>query len=80
MTYENSEAIRASVHQFINERKYLVNVTPKTIIWYGCGFKAFEGALESLTAATQRASELRDRGVSSITVNSYLRCANAFWK
>jgi hypothetical protein len=27
--------------QFIQERKYLLAVTPKTVIWYGCGFKAF---------------------------------------
>src|ERR1017187_6665313 len=80
MSYDVSEPIRASVQQFISERKYLLNVTPKTIIWYGCGFKAFEGALESLDAAKRRVGELRERGVSSITVNSYLRCINAFWK
>jgi site-specific recombinase XerD len=79
MTYENSEPIRALVQQFINERKYLLNVTPKTIIWHGCGFKAFAGALDSLEAAKQRVGELRERNVSSITVNSYLRCINAFW-
>ena len=79
MLYENSEPIRASVQQFISERKYLFNVTPKTIIWYGCGFKAFEGALETLESAKPRVVELRERGVSSITVNSYLPCINAFW-
>jgi hypothetical protein len=47
MTYENSEPIRALVQQFIQQRKYLLGVTPKTIIWYGCGLKAFEGAMES---------------------------------
>jgi integrase/recombinase XerD len=80
MSYEVSEATRASVQQFISERKYLLNVTPKTIIWYGCGFKAFEGALDSLEAAKGRIVALRDRSVSAITVNSYLRCINAFWK
>jgi integrase/recombinase XerD len=80
MTYESSETIRASVQQFISERKYLLNLTPKTIIWYGCGFKAFAGALETLEAAKQRIGELRERSVSAITVNSYLRCINAFWK
>jgi integrase/recombinase XerD len=80
MSYDVSEPIRASVQQFISERKYLLNVTPKTIIWYGCGFKAFEGALDSLEAAKGRIVALRDRSVSAITVNSYLRCINAFWK
>src|ERR1035441_8199334 len=80
MTYDVSEPTIALVHQFISERKYLLNVTPKTIIWYDCGFKAFDGALDSLDAAKRRVGELRERGVSSITVNSYLRCINAFWK
>jgi integrase/recombinase XerD len=79
MTCSNSEAIRALVQQFISERKYLLNVTPKTIIWYCCGFKAF-AAVDSLEAAKRRVGELRERGISSITVNSYLRCINAFWK
>jgi hypothetical protein len=35
---------------FIRERQYLKAVSPKTIIWYGCSFKAFEGALESKEA------------------------------
>src|ERR1017187_9984864 len=80
MTCSNSETIRALVQQFIGERKYLLNVTPKTIIWYGCGFKAFEGALDSLEAAKLRVAELQEGKISSITVNSYLRCINAFWK
>ena len=80
MSYEVSEATRALVQQFISERKYLLNVTPQTIIWYGCSFKAFEGAVDSVDAAKRRIAELRERGVSAITVNSYLRCINAFWK
>ncbi len=80
MTCSNSEPIRALVQQFISERKYLLNVTPKTIIWYGCGFKASAGAVDPLEAAKRRVGELRERGISSITVNSYLRCINAFWK
>jgi predicted ATPase len=35
---------------FIRERRYLKAVSPKTIIWYGCSFKAFERALESKEA------------------------------
>jgi integrase/recombinase XerD len=65
--------------EFIRERQYLKAVSPKTIIWYGCSFKAFEGALESKEAVRQRIVELRQRNVSPITVNSYLRCINAYF-
>ena len=37
------------------------------------------GALETLESAKPRVVELREGGVSSITVNSYLRCIDAFW-
>jgi len=65
---------------FIRERRYLKTVSPKTIIWYGCSFKAFEGALESKEAARQRIVELRQRNVSPITINSCLRCINAYFR
>jgi integrase/recombinase XerD len=64
---------------FIRERRYLKAVSPKTIIWYGCSFKAFERALESKEAVRQRIVELRQRNVSPITINSYLRCINAYF-
>jgi site-specific recombinase XerD len=80
MTYENDEAIRATVSQFIQERKYLKNVTPKTLAWYGHSFKAFEGALDSLENVKSRITALRDRGVRAVSVNTYLRCVNAYFK
>jgi site-specific recombinase XerD len=65
--------------QFIQERKYLLAVTPKTVIWYGCGFKAFEGALDSKETVNRRIVELSERGVKPITINSYLRTVNAYF-
>jgi hypothetical protein len=53
-------------------------VSPKTLIWYQCSFKAFDGATSSKEAINRRIVELRERGVSPITINSYLRCINAF--
>jgi integrase/recombinase XerD len=64
---------------FIRERQYLKAVSPKTIIWYGCSFKALHGALESKESVRQRIVELRQRSVSPITINSYLRCINAYF-
>ena len=33
--------------QFIQERTYFKNVTPKTIAWYRQSFHAFEGAMDT---------------------------------
>ena len=66
------------VEQFVQGRKYLKAVSPKTLIWYQCSFKAFDGATSSKGAINRRIVELRERGVSPITINSYLRCINAY--
>jgi len=66
------------VEQFIQGRKYLKAVSPKTLIWYQCSFRAFHGAIDSKEAINRRIIELRDRGISPITINSYLRCVNAY--
>jgi hypothetical protein len=61
---------------FIRERQYLKAVTSKTLIWYKSSFKAFENALDSKQAVMQRIADLRERGVSPVSINSYLRCAS----
>ncbi len=66
------------VDQFITERRYLKNVSPKTIIWYEHSFKAFKDALDSRASLVSRVTELRQRGVSATSVNTYLRCINAY--
>jgi site-specific recombinase XerD len=68
------------VEQFVQGRKYLKAVSPKTLIWYQCSFKAFDGATSSKEAINRRIVELRERGVSPITINSYLRCINAYFR
>ncbi len=52
------------VEQFIQGRKYLKAVSPKTLIWYQCSFKAFHGATSSKEAINRRIVELRERGAS----------------
>jgi len=79
MTYEKSSNFRGTA-EFIHERRYLQNVTTKTIDWYGQSFRAFEGCLDSLEALKTRITEMRMRGVSATSVNTYLRCIGAFWK
>jgi site-specific recombinase XerD len=64
--------------QFITERRYLKNVSQKTIAWYQHSFKAFQGALDSRSSILGRVAALRERNVSAISVNTYLRCINAY--
>ena len=78
ITCESKAANRGTVSEFIQERRYLKNVTPKTLAWYQDSFKAFNGALESEPDIKRRIVELRSRGVSAISVNSWLRCINAY--
>ncbi len=65
--------------QFLQERKYLQNVSPKTLYTYGCAFKAF-GPVNTRQTIMERITELRQRGLSAISVNCYLRHMRAFWK
>jgi site-specific recombinase XerD len=65
--------------EFMRERQYLKAVSPQTLAWYTCSFKAFENALDSKAAVVQRIVELRERGLSSISINTYLRCINAYF-
>ena len=66
--------------QFTLERKYLKNVTLQTLTWYGNSFKAFEGALSSKASVNTRIAELRERGLNPISINTYLRCINAYFR
>jgi site-specific recombinase XerD len=69
-----------TVERFIQERIYLKNVTPKTIEYYRDSFHAFDGAMESKATVGERITILRNRGLSPISVNSYLRAVNAFFR
>ena len=77
--------------QFLRERTYLKNVSPKTRVWYESAWKAFLLTQEpgfahsdvhpacftrSHLAAYIVAS--RDRGLRIVTVNTWLRAMNAF--
>lgn len=69
---------RGTASEFITERRYLKNVTSKTLAWYEQSFKTFDSALESEATIKQRIVELRNRGVSATSVNTWLRCINAY--
>jgi integrase/recombinase XerD len=79
MTYEFPAINRGTAHEFIQERKYLKNVTAKTLTWYEQSFKSFDGC-ETEPQYRQRILELRERGVAAVSVNTWLRCINAYLK
>jgi site-specific recombinase XerC len=77
--------------QFLRERTYLKNVSPKTRVWYETAWKAFKGTQpQGLSDADVNAGSLtrnhltafivtsRDRGLRVVTVNTWLRALNAF--
>lgn len=64
--------------EFIQERLYLKGISPKTVIGYQCALQAFAGATESKPAMMQRIMGLRERGISAISINSYLRPLKAY--
>jgi integrase/recombinase XerD len=72
--------------QFVRERRYLKNVTPKTEAWYWQSWDALASGLPEGDAApsravwTDRVAALRDKGVSAVSVNTYARAINAFLK
>lgn len=68
------------IQQFIQERRYFKNVTPKTVAWYRDSFRAFADAVENKATVNERITQLRDRGVSATSVNTYLRTINAFFR
>lgn len=75
--------------QFLRERTFLQNVTPKTREWYQTAWQAFARAQQTAgprpsDAALTRADlerfviHLRERGVKPVSCNTWLRAMNAF--
>lgn len=76
MTYEFSEQIRA----FLQEKKYLENVSNHTIVLYETSFKKFYNAINSLEDIKKRVVELREAGKDNpVSVNTYLRHIKCFY-
>ena len=74
---------------FLQERRYLLNVTPRTLSWYEAAWLTFKrSSTPSLTNPVDLKREdlerfvyvSRDRGVKPITVNSWVRALNAFFR
>jgi site-specific recombinase XerD len=74
--------------QFLRERAYLKNVTPKTRTWYESAWKAYRSVhvadrpdgspLITRADLSQFVISLRERGVKPVSCNTWLRALNAF--
>jgi len=63
--------------EFLRERLYLKNVTPKTLRYYQCAFRAWE---KHGGEPKQWVINLRQAGLSPVSVNTYICAMNAYWK
>ena len=70
--------------QFLDQRRYLNNVTPSTIEWYETAFKGLQRVHETRDPSLTKASlqqfvvSVRQRGVKPISCNTYIKALNAF--
>jgi len=71
--------------QFLQERRYLKNVTPSTLVWYQVAFKNYLASVDADAPTLPTKMSLlnfvvqqRDRGVRSVTCNTYIGAMNAF--
>jgi integrase/recombinase XerD len=79
-------ALSTLFERFLRERRYLKNVTPKTIAWYQSAFLAFTRTVtvsgpEDLTKSLLHdfIVGLRERGLSPVSCNTYLKALNSFF-
>jgi integrase/recombinase XerD len=65
--------------EFLNERKYLLNVSHKTLVYYGCAFRAWEKHYGDGKPATWIKNML-ESGIKPVSVNTYICAMNTYWK
>jgi integrase/recombinase XerD len=74
--------VKELFEEFIRERRYLRNLSEKTLIFYRESYRAFEkeGSWENLSKQSLLAAivRFRERGVKVGAVNAYIRGASAF--
>ena len=71
--------------RFLKERRFLKNVTPKTLSWYQSSFLAFTRTVDVPDAAQLTQSVLkrfvvglREQGLEPVSCNTYVKAINAF--
>lgn len=69
-----------SFQLFIKERRYLKNVSPRTVQWYEESFKWLEKYELTEQGLKDFVMGMRDGGLKPISCNSRIRVANAYFK
>jgi integrase/recombinase XerD len=64
--------------EFLTERKYLRNVSDKTLVYYRSAFRSWEAHSEGDWKAW--IVNLRNAGLSAISINTYICAMNAYWR
>jgi integrase/recombinase XerD len=72
--------------RFLQERKWLKNITPKSVVWYETFWKAFKRLLPEVTDTSDLTKQAlqafvlraRDAKLSPVSVNTHLKALNAF--
>ena len=85
-TTANSILSIPSFAAYVEDRKYIKNVSPKTLAWFNDAWKPFGPHLEPVLASGGRIGDglkaavaaLLESGVRPVSVNSYLTCARAY--
>ncbi len=79
------DALSTLFARFLRERRFLKNVTPKTVIWYETAFQALTRTVvvagpDDLSKAVLQdfVVGLRERGLSPVSCNTYGKAINAF--
>lgn len=66
--------------QFLQERKYLVNVSPRTIEWYRAALKNLGNPQPDESALKDFVMRMRQRGRTASGCNCHIRAVNAYLK
>ena len=73
------DALSTLFERFLRERRYLKNVTPKTVVWYETAFLALSRAVRlsgpddlNRSVLQDFVVGLRERGLSPVSCNTYL--------
>jgi site-specific recombinase XerD len=65
-------------NDFIKERRYLLNVSKRTLDWYGDCFSAWRRYAGAEPA--QWVINMREAGIKVVSINTYICGMNAYWK
>jgi integrase/recombinase XerD len=64
--------------QFIQERKYLRNVTPRTLEWYGEGLRWLVNPSPDEAALKDFVMRMRTHGLRPVSCNTYINAVNSY--